>query len=104
MLASPALTKVPIFCEISYDVAPKNDEQWANGFMVDHLSTKTTRVCRVFNILYQLKINDISTYASYSHIIKIKLVPFSAIFTLEITLLENQFSLSCRGLYTNETH
>ena len=41
--------------KISSDVAPENGKGWAYGFMMDHLSTKTTGVCSVLNVCYQYK-------------------------------------------------
>ena len=42
-------------CKIGSDVAPENGKRWAYGFTMDHLSTKTTRVCRVLNVCYHYK-------------------------------------------------
>ena len=42
--------KRQFFCKISSDVAPENGKRWAYGLTMDHLSTKTTRVCRVWNV------------------------------------------------------
>ena len=57
--------KTAMFCKISSDVAPENGKRWAYGFTMDHLSTKTTRVCLVLNVCYQNKIDNIIKYANY---------------------------------------
>ena len=44
-----------MFCKISSNVARENGKRWAYGFTMDHLSTKTTRVCLVLNLCYQYK-------------------------------------------------
>ena len=47
--------KTAMFCKISSDIAPENDKRWTYGFMMDQLSTKTTKLFRVSNVCYQYK-------------------------------------------------
>ena len=47
--------KRQFFCKISSAVAPENGKRWAYGFTMDHLSTKTTRVCGELNVCYHHK-------------------------------------------------